>query len=407
MRILVESPSCNAFAGSNAGIGYGWVTRLARRHEVHVVVYGPHYDRGHAGGRAPEIPNVVVHRIVPGPLARAGTLPDFVGQARRRRRALIAAVRPDIVHAIEPNGWPGPRALVTRSVPSVLGPLTGGAALPPRAFVRAVLDELPVTPARALVRGGPRALAVNLVNEGLFGTATPTARALGRAAMRAARVVLLGTSLSPGAVPRGVVTERIAPTGIDLELFHPLPKPGGPFTVLYAARVVAIKGLHLLIDAIGRTGARLRVAGAAPPEEEWYERHCRERADRAGAAVTWLGALPRETLAAEYARADLTCMLGLWETYGMTYVESMAAGTPVLALRAGGAAEIVEPGCGWLVEPTTPSEVTHRVAERIAEAARDPDTLRAAGERGRAAAAERWAWGRLLDRVEDVYRSIL
>jgi glycosyltransferase involved in cell wall biosynthesis len=404
MRLLLESPNCNAFAGSNGAVGYGWVTNLARDHEVHVVTYGDTWDRG----GAPDVPNVHVIRIKPSRVARLGTMSDFVVQAARHRDQIIDRVLPDVVHSIEPGGWGGPRPMATTRVPYLLGPVAGGAVEHPRAFSAQVLKALPVTPVRSLFSGGPKRFAVRMWNEALFGN-IPTTRMLGHAAMRKARRILLATSVTRGAIPASCEEKvrRIPLMGIDLETFRPGPKPAtGPITVLYAGRIAIIKCLHLLIEAVAKTGAVLRIAGAASPGEEWYERHCRERADALGVTdrITWLGDVPRGALADEYARADLFCMLSLWDTYGLTYVESMACGTPVVGLAAGGAPEIITPDVGWLVQPTTPAGAVEQLASRI-EA--DRDELRRMGERARAHAEQTFYWPRLVQRMNAFYEEIL
>lgn len=410
MRILIESPSCNALEGSNAGVGYGWITALARTHECHVVVYGPNYDRGHPDGVAPPIDGVHPIRIMPSRAAKLGTLADYMIQTRRRRDALIESVRPDIVHSIEPAGWTSPRALATSKVPYVLGPLNGGSVMPPKAFASAVLAALPVRPSKALTGQGPRKLAVSLFNEALFGP-TPTARAAGRRAMAKARRIILGTGLSttiPDALADRV--RRIVPQGIDLAHFEPIPheREDEPLTVIYAGRLTTWKAPHLIIEALPRTNARLKVYGSAAPQERWYEQHMHERAAALGLAdrVEFVPAVPRAELARAYASADVFCMLSLWEPMGVAYIEALASGTPIVGLATGGTPEMVTNGSGWLIEPTTPEGVVADLAARLNALDADRTTLRAAGSAARALAETRHDWGPMADAMNAVYAEI-
>lgn len=410
MRILIESPTCNALEGSNAAVGFGWVSHLARLHEVHVVVYGPHYDRGHQGGVAPPVENLHPIRIPRSRVARLGTLTDYVVQVRRARARLIADVGPDIVHSLEPAGWLGARALATRAVPYVLGPLNGGAVPTPRRFANEVLRALPVKPVQTLTRQGPRKLAVSLLNEGLFGS-TPTAKALAHRAMRAARRIVLATGLSADAIPGGVAdrVRRVIPQGIDLDLFRPLDEPPttGPLEVIYTGRITPWKGLHLVIEALAETRARLTVYGSAAGADEWYERYCRERAQPLGERVTFAGAVPRAQLAKAYARADVFCMLSLWEPYATTWIESFACGTPVIGLATGGAREGITPGIGWLIEPTDVRMALSELGTLLDALDTDRDQVRRAGARARAEAEERYSWPRLAAQMDAIYHELV
>lgn len=410
MRILIESPNCNAFGGSNAAVGYGWVTHLARAHDVHVVVYGDLYDAGHPGGRAPAIDNVYPIRIPPSRARRLGTMTDYAASARRVRSDVLRGVKPDVVHSIEPGGWLGPRVFATDRYPYVLGPLNGGASLAPRAFAEAVLGELPVTQAKAFFAGGPRKVAVTLVNEALFGN-IGTSKLLAHRAMRRARRILLATDLTPGAIPAAAAhrVRRVPLSGFDLETFRPAPKPTGLFTVLYAGRIVPAKCLHLVIEALASSGAHLRIAGGVGAEDAWYEQHCRSRAEQLGVVgrVTWLGPLARDALAQEYAAADVFCMLSLWEPFGMTYVEAMASGTPVIGLASGGVTEIVINGTGWLIEPTTPRRAIEDLGALLGRLEGDRAAVRDAGARARAHAEATYSWQRALEQLEAVYSEIV
>jgi glycosyltransferase involved in cell wall biosynthesis len=405
MRILIESPDCNANGGANGAVGFGWARELAHRHDVHVVAYARHLDN------PPQPPPPFeIERIPSTRAAKLGTLIDYVQYVRRHRAEIIERVKPHVIHSVEPGGWIGPRALATREFPYVLGPLNGSHGAP-RAFSNAVLGSLPVTPVRALAKRGARSIAVQLANEAVFGSDLPTARMLGRRAMRRARAILLATELTDGALPKRARdrTHKIALTGIDLERFRPQPRAPGPFTILYAGRVVPLKCLHLIIGALPRTGAMLRVAGPEEGPEKWYADHCRALAESLGVArrVTWLGALARDELANEYARAHVTCMLSLWESYGMAYVESLACGTPAIALAAGGAPEIVTPDVGWLLRPTSPADVVNELATRIGALERDTDAVERMGARAREVAEQRYDWTRIIDAVEAIYLKVV
>ncbi|HZQ02836.1 MAG TPA: glycosyltransferase family 4 protein [Gaiellaceae bacterium] len=115
----------------------------------------------------------------------------------------------------------------------------------------------------------------------------------------------------------------------------------GP-TLVFAGRLTAQKSLDVGIEAARRAGIPLVVAGDGPD---------RPALERLGHA-RFLGALPRERVLELLRAGDAMLLSSSWENFPHTVVESLAVGTPVLATRTGGVAEVVVDGeNGLLVEP--------------------------------------------------------
>lgn len=119
--------------------------------------------------------------------------------------------------------------------------------------------------------------------------------------------------------------------------------PEGHFLIVSA--LVPYKRLDLAIEACGRAGATLRIAGDGSD---------RDRLERlAGPHVRFLGRLTDEEIRDEYRRAAAVLMPGE-EDFGIVPVEAQACGRPVVALARGGAVETVVDGeTGVLVADTT------------------------------------------------------
>jgi glycosyltransferase involved in cell wall biosynthesis len=110
----------------------------------------------------------------------------------------------------------------------------------------------------------------------------------------------------------------------------------------FAGRLTDQKNLDLALDAL--PDVRLVVAGDGPERERL--------AARAGANVTFAGPLPRRSALGLLAAADASVLTSDWENFPHGVVESLAMGTPVIATRTGGVAEIVRDGeNGLLVAP--------------------------------------------------------
>jgi glycosyltransferase involved in cell wall biosynthesis len=116
---------------------------------------------------------------------------------------------------------------------------------------------------------------------------------------------------------------------VEVDLFHWAPSEDYFFTV---SELVAYKRIDLLVKHFSRTGQRLRIAGAGPEL----------RSLRGGAArnIEFLGRVSDAELRELYARCRAFLLPGE-EDFGMTPVEALASGKPVIAYGRGGALETV------------------------------------------------------------------
>jgi glycosyltransferase involved in cell wall biosynthesis len=159
------------------------------------------------------------------------------------------------------------------------------------------------------------------------------------------------------------------------------------------------KGGPLLLEAFSRARervpeARLLLAGG---RDAFLSRLSLDLPD----AVQAIDGDDTPTLAAAYASAWASVLPAVGEAFGLVLLESMAAGTPPIALRAGASPEVVGEGAGTLVEPDDPSAL----ADAIADALREPPSAEDA-EACRARARE-FDWERITDRYEDFHRAAL
>ncbi|HEY2326976.1 MAG TPA: glycosyltransferase family 4 protein [Gaiellaceae bacterium] len=128
----------------------------------------------------------------------------------------------------------------------------------------------------------------------------------------------------------------------------------GP-TLVFAGRLVAAKSLELGIEAARRAGIDLVVAGDGPE---------RSRLEGLGHA-RFLGALPREQVLELFRAGDVSLLTSSWENFPHGVVESLAAGTPVVATAVGGVTEIIGDGENGLLVPSGDIEATTAAIQRI------------------------------------------
>jgi glycosyltransferase involved in cell wall biosynthesis len=145
----------------------------------------------------------------------------------------------------------------------------------------------------------------------------------------------------------GIAPERIArwDRGVDTARFTPELRDAGSLpgeiTLLHSGRVTVEKGAHLLADAVALAVERdprlhLVIAGGGPEEGLLRE--------RLGPAVTILGWLEGERLAATYASADLLICTSRTDTLGQVILKAQASGLPVVAVAEGGPRTLIEDG---------------------------------------------------------------
>jgi len=108
-------------------------------------------------------------------------------------------------------------------------------------------------------------------------------------------------------------------------------------------------------------------------------------------------------LSAAYREARLTVLPSEYEAFGLVLLESLAAGTPVVASRVGGIPEFVEEGkAGLLVPPKSPGAL----AEAIGRLWPDRDLARQMGAYGRDHVVPRYTWDSLVERLDAIYREV-
>jgi glycosyltransferase involved in cell wall biosynthesis len=131
---------------------------------------------------------------------------------------------------------------------------------------------------------------------------------------------------------------------------YPLSLERGEF-VLFLGRMSPDKGAHLAIDAAREVGIRIVVGGKCqePVEREYF---AAEIEPRLGPDVEWIGEADTQEKKDLYARARCLLVPIQWEEpFGLVMVEAMACGTPVVALRRGSVPELVVDGeTGFIYE---------------------------------------------------------
>lgn len=176
--------------------------------------------------------------------------------------------------------------------------------------------------------------------------------------------------------------------GIDPKEFTFNDKAGD--YLVFLGRFHPEKGTHLAIEIAKRAGVRLKIA-AIPHDEAYFRTHVEPNID--GDQIIYLGPVQRDARNELLSNAlGLVHMTTRPERFGLTMIEAMACGTPVLGANMGSVPEIVIDG------------VTGFVCDTVEEAAQKVPQLATLDRRNcRAHVEETFTVDRMVDRYIEAY----
>lgn len=227
--------------------------------------------------------------------------------------------------------------------------------------------------------------------------------ALGRYLERQATLVVANSQVTASKL-RGFVSSdvlRVVPNGIDVGRFSaPKRREGTRVVVGMVANMASWKRHDIFVETAAAVARSLplefRVYGQVPENSHPLHESIARRGlqDR----FRFMGFVPNEPQI--MSEIDILMHVSELESFGRVLVEAMAAGLPVVAVRGGGAAEIVIDGeTGLLAAPNSVSELTAHL-ERLAT---DAELRRRLGEAGRRRVETEFSLERCADRIQAVY----
>ncbi len=207
-------------------------------------------------------------------------------------------------------------------------------------------------------------------------------------------------------------TSSVLYNGADQSIFYPAkePKPGPETTtVLFAGRLVADKGVHVLLDAmklLDKQGVRLRAyivgsSGFGTEKETDYIKHLKGNST---ASVVFLPYRSGAGLGTLFREADMFCSPSVWEEpFGLVNVEAFASALPVVSTHGGSSDEIFAHGGGILVERGSAVQL----ASALRLLAENPELRVRLGQQGYAAFLEHFTWSSVRSQVEHIQKALL
>lgn len=218
---------------------------------------------------------------------------------------------------------------------------------------------------------------------------------------------------------------RIIPCGVDAAEFWPIPKaqaratlnlPPDERIVLQLGRMVPRKGIDTAIRGVAALAyqhnlpTRLLIVGgeASDPDPGLTPEIGRlqaiadelQMADR----ISFAGQRGRDVLKYYYSAADVFITTPWYEPFGITPLEAMACGTPVIGSDVGGIKFTVKQGeTGYLIPPNDPVQLS----ERLAFLYRHPATLNLLGQQAIRHVAREFTWPKVTTAIAALYEEVL
>ena len=217
----------------------------------------------------------------------------------------------------------------------------------------------------------------------------------------------------------------IVPAGFDPKEMSPIPRAAArkelgldenERIILQLGRVVPRKGIDTVIYALSRVvhqygiDARLLVVGGdsedADPEStpEIARLTKIAKSEKILDKVTFVGRRQRNVLKYYYSAADVFVSTPWYEPFGITPLEAMACGTPVIGAAVGGIKYTVADGkTGFLVPPKDPDAL----AERLADLFQNPALIKRFGKNAIARVQKHFTWERVGQMLSEVFEEVI
>ncbi len=400
LSVLISAYACEPGKGSEPEVGWQWALQMARFHDVTVITRSN--NRGNieaalkhltpAGGSL----RFIYHDLSPLALKLKKKLPCSVWyymawqkSVRRLIQRLLAEQRFDLLHHVTYAAARYPEAVSGHGVPCLWGPVGGVEDYP----WRLLSFRYPFASAKEAFRnilnyfqtrrGGSLALKV-VACDGIIASNREMRDFLEALAIPARMLPTVGIDANSTGGPELRAMEKT-----------------GPLRLLYVGNLLFLKGLHLGLEALQRSGtdATLTLIGDGPFRPALQSLVATLGL---GGRVQFCGRRPREEVFAAYRKFDAFLFPSLHDSGGFAVLEAMNQGLPIICVDRGGPSVIVEPGCGWKIAPAGHGRTVADLAAAIRAADGDRNALGRMGAKARETVVQSYDWnakGRILNEI--------
>lgn len=217
-----------------------------------------------------------------------------------------------------------------------------------------------------------------------------------------AYIELFGESLEKKTtvIPGGVRLENYTHDKNDIETIEKKYRLQGKKIVLFTGRLIKEKGVKYLINAAPFIDGTLVIVGDGPERKILEEQIKRKKLTNVILAG-YINSSDKRHLHALYERAEVYVTPTVWEGFGLTILEAMAAHTPVIASNQGGIVSIIKDQFnGFLVPPRSGKDIANAVNKLL----QNDELRKTIGEQAYKTVIENFTWEKITDKYETLYK---
>jgi len=200
----------------------------------------------------------------------------------------------------------------------------------------------------------------------------------------------------------------IIPLGVDPNEFSPAPSETSFHApeIFYAGHLVAAKGVDYLVKAMQKVHERIPNARLVLAGDGFERPRLKTMAKDLGIEnqVEFLGPVPFTQMPDLFRRCTIFCLPTLAEAFGLSLLQAMASGKPIVASAVGGIPYFVEDGkSGHLV----PSCNVEALSDALIDLLQHPEKMATMGKHNRTLIEQHYSWNPIVTQIEALYNEVL
>ncbi len=399
--MLLGCYACDPGYGSEPGMGWNFVSNIARHHDVHAIVEEGEFKETltkFAAEHPEKVQNITFHfvRRTHHETLRKFWPPSYYWFYRSWHRRAYKLAREldkkenfDIVHQVTISGFREPGFLWKLSKPFIWGPLGG-------------FTDTPWCLLGSLGLGGALHFAVRNILNGIqkrFGLSC-------RAAARHSASILTSTTKAVEEIKRFWGREAVLMNEVGLETGHTTyqpqaHKPGTPLRICWAGEHIPRKALDLLLHALPHCKEKmeLHVLSKGPRMEAWKQLAHKLGLDN---IVTFHGFVPREEAFRIMSSSHVFCITSVREDTSTVVFEAFRYGLPIIAMDHCGFSSVIDATCGIKIPINSRNQVISDYARHLDTLATD-ENYRAQLSAGALKRCQHFTWDAKMEVLNKIY----